>query len=77
MGCMACLLQRFAYAHSLSAESRGGGRQSNARLLPYLFQLGRYFAAFCSASDLQVSKLTAQQFRVRSTVQQLSNIQPS
>ena len=53
-GCIACLLQRFAYGESLSAESRGGGRQSNARLLPYLFQLGHYFAGFCSDSDLEV-----------------------
>lgn len=52
-GSMACLLQRLAYGESLSLESRGGGRQSNARLLPYLFQLGQYFAGFCSDSDLQ------------------------
>ena len=49
------MLQRFAFGESLSAESRGGGRQSNARMLPYLFQLGTYFASFCSDSDLQVS----------------------
>ena len=55
VGCMACLLQRLAYGESLSAESRGGGRESNARLVPYLFQLGHYFAGFCSESDLQVS----------------------
>lgn len=55
VGCIACLLQRLAYGHSLSAESRGGGRESNARLVPYLFQLGHYFAGFCSESDLQVS----------------------
>lgn len=54
VGCMAGLLQRLAYGHSLSAESRGGGRQSNARLFPYLIQLGHYFAGFCSESDLQV-----------------------
>lgn len=54
VGCMASLLQRLAYGHSLSAESRGGGRQSNARLLPYLIQLAHYFAGFCSESDLQV-----------------------
>ena len=57
VGCMACLLQRLAYGQSLSAESRGGGKQSNARLLPYLFQLGHYFAGFCSESDLRVSSL--------------------
>ena len=51
---MASLLQRLAYGESLSAESRGGGRQSNARLLPFLFQLGQYFVGFCSTSDLQV-----------------------
>lgn len=51
---MASLLQRLAYGESLSVESRGGGRQSNARLLPFLFQLGQYFAGFCSNSDLQV-----------------------
>lgn len=55
VGCMACLLQRLAYGHSLSAESRGGGSQSNARLLPYLIQLAQYFAGFCSDSDLQVT----------------------
>ena len=54
VGCMTCLLQRLAYGQSLSAESRGGGRQSNARLLPYLIQLAHYFAGFCSQSDLQV-----------------------
>lgn len=56
VGCMACLLQRLAYGESLSAESRGGGRESNARLVPYLFQLGHYFAGFCSESDLQSQK---------------------
>ena len=53
-GCIATLLQRFAWGESLSAESRGGGLQSNARLLPYLFQLGHCFLGFCDETDLQV-----------------------
>ena len=53
-GCVTSLLQRFAFAESLSAESRGGGLQSNARLLPYLFQLGLCFVGFCDDTDLQV-----------------------
>ena len=63
---MASLLQRLAYGESLSAESRGGGRQSNARLLPFLFQLGQYFAGFCSTSDLQVCTPLSLIFAVQS-----------
>ncbi|DBB15901.1 TPA: hypothetical protein ACH3X3_003498 [Trebouxia sp. C0006] len=39
------------WGHPVGGEPRG--RQSNARLLPYLFQLGHYFAGFFSNSDLQ------------------------
>ncbi|KAL0024070.1 hypothetical protein WJX79_002966 [Trebouxia sp. C0005] len=62
-GSMACLLQRLAYGESLCVESRGGGRQSNARLLPYLFQLGLYFAGFCSESDLETQKARLDKLR--------------
>lgn len=54
-GCITSVLQRFAFGESLSAESRGGGLQSNARLLPYLMQLGLCFLSFCDETDLQVS----------------------
>ena len=53
-GCLTSSLQRFAFGESLSTESRGGGLQSNARLLPYLFQLGLCFVGFCDETDLQV-----------------------
>lgn len=64
---MVCLLQRLAYGESLSAESRGGGRESNARLLPYLFQLGHYFAGFCSESDLLVSNCIGYMYMIHFT----------
>lgn len=47
------LLERFATRASFSADSRGGGRDSNARLLPYMLQLGRHAVRRCSAGELQ------------------------
>ena len=36
------LLPRFALQESFSADSRGGGKESNIKLLPYLLQLGSF-----------------------------------
>ena len=46
---VACLLRRFALQQSFSADTGGGGRDSNARLLPALLQLGRHLLASASA----------------------------
>ena len=51
---LASLLARFAFRRSFSDESHGGGKHSNARLLLYLLQMGRYFADFAAESELQV-----------------------
>jgi len=49
---VATLLTRFAYQLSFSEEARGGGRESNARLLLALLQLGRYYVTEAPAGDL-------------------------
>lgn len=36
------MLARFATGASFSAESRGGGRESNSRFLPFMIQMGRH-----------------------------------
>lgn len=36
------MLARFATGASFSAESRGGGRESNSRFLPFMIQMARY-----------------------------------
>lgn len=36
------MLARFATGASFSAESRGGGRESNSRFLPFMVQMGRH-----------------------------------
>ena len=51
---LASLLARFAFRRSFSDESHGGGKHSNARLLLYLLQMGRYFADFAAQPELQV-----------------------
>ena len=51
---LASLLTRFAFRRSFSDESHGGGKHSNARLLLYLLQMGRYFADFAAQPELQV-----------------------
>ena len=49
---LACLLQRFALRQSFSADAGGGGRASNARLVPGLVQLGRHLLASASGDAL-------------------------
>ena len=46
---VASLLRRFALQQSFSADTGGGGRDSNARLLPALLQLGRHLLYSASA----------------------------
>ena len=53
--CIAQLLQAYAYQQSFSAEAKGGGPESNMRLLLALVALGRYFVSCASPDDLQVS----------------------
>lgn len=48
---LAALLLRFAYQRSFSDQARGGGRASNARLLPALLQLGCYYACQAHGSS--------------------------
>lgn len=36
------MLARFATGASFSADSRGGGKESNSRLLPFMIQMARY-----------------------------------
>ena len=36
------LLERFAYDQSFSADSLGGGRDSNVKLIPFMVQLGLF-----------------------------------
>jgi E3 ubiquitin-protein ligase UBR4 len=50
---VAALLERFAHRRSFSEDAHGGGRDSNARLLPALLQLGRYYAEQCFPAELQ------------------------
>lgn len=50
----AALLRRFAWRLSFSDDAHGGGRDSNARLLPYLLQMGRYLVEASTSSELQV-----------------------
>lgn len=49
---LACVLHRFAFQQSFSEDAGGGGRASNAYLLPALMQLGTYFAAHCTPAEL-------------------------
>uniref|UniRef100_A0A7S1X4P1 E3 ubiquitin ligase UBR4 C-terminal domain-containing protein n=1 Tax=Tetraselmis chuii TaxID=63592 RepID=A0A7S1X4P1_9CHLO len=51
---IAALIDRFATGASFSVDARGGGRESNARLVPYLVKLGRHAAQRCTPSDLSV-----------------------
>jgi E3 ubiquitin-protein ligase UBR4 len=50
---VACLLETFARQQSFSRECHGGGRLSNARLLPCLLQLGLYYNQQCMVSELE------------------------
>ena len=52
--CIAQLLQAYVYQQSFSAEAKGGGPESNMRLLLALVALGRYFVSCASPDDLQV-----------------------
>lgn len=50
---IAGLLLRFVHHKSFSEDAHGGGRESNARLLPALVQLGRYFVDQCYPTGLE------------------------
>jgi len=47
------LVDRFATGASFSEDARGGGRESNARLLPYLVALGHHAADACNEAELE------------------------
>ena len=49
---VACLLRRFALQESFSADTGGGGRASNARLIMPLLQLGRHLMATADAATV-------------------------
>lgn len=51
---IALLLRTFAFQRSFSQEAKGGGPESNMRLLLAMIALGRYFASCCAAEELQV-----------------------
>ena len=55
------LLLRFALQESFSADSRGGGKESNIKLLPYLLQLGSFVfgRALGAAAPLYARALAA------------------
>lgn len=53
--CIAQLLQAYAHGQSFSGEAKGGGPESNMRLLLALVALGRYFVGCSSPEDIQVS----------------------
>ncbi|KAK9817780.1 hypothetical protein WJX72_002069 [[Myrmecia] bisecta] len=50
---LALLLQRFAFGLSFSEDCHGGGKESNACILPYLLQMGRYLADNATTERLQ------------------------
>ncbi|KAK9812313.1 hypothetical protein WJX73_001476 [Symbiochloris irregularis] len=54
--CIAQLLQAYAHGQSFSSEAKGGGPESNMRLLLALVALGRYFAGCSSPEDIQAAK---------------------
>ncbi|WCJ25516.1 auxin transport protein (BIG) [Euphorbia peplus] len=49
------MLARFATGASFSAESRGGGRESNSRFLPFMVQMGRHLLE--QGSPTQISSM--------------------
>ena len=49
---VACLLRNFALQESFSADTGGGGRASNARLIMPLLQLGRHLMSTADAATV-------------------------
>lgn len=50
---IASLLRRFAWGLSFSADTQGGGRDSNAQALPHLLRLGLYLCDSATADELR------------------------
>ncbi|KAK9067154.1 hypothetical protein SSX86_014479 [Deinandra increscens subsp. villosa] len=53
------MLARFATGASFSTDSRGGGKESNAKFLPFMIQMARYFVDHDSSQRNNLAKSVA------------------
>lgn len=59
---MRLLLLRYAYEQSFSSDSKGGGRESNIRLLPYYLQMGLFLLDQTAATQRRVYEQKLSEF---------------
>ncbi|EEF36461.1 ubiquitin-protein ligase, putative [Ricinus communis] len=62
------MLARFATGASFSAESRGGGRESNSRFLPFMIQMARHLLEQGSPSQLRSMAKTVSSYIASSSL---------
>lgn len=63
------MLARFATGASFSAESRGGGRESNSRFLPFMIQMARHILDQGSPSQRRTMAKAVSTYLTSSTVE--------
>lgn len=63
------MLARFATGASFSAESRGGGRESNSRFLPFMIQMARHLLDQGSPSQRRTMAKAVSMYLTSSTVE--------